>query len=102
MSWTLRLMAEALADTGVPVLLSVAPLRSYEEADYLAHEVPEVSIPADALRAMERAGRRAARETGLDLSVGLLREGRPLVNGVLLTAAQDDAAALRPLLAAVS
>ncbi len=99
---TLRLMVEALADTGVPVLLSIAPLRSYEEADYLAHEVPEVSIPADALRALERAGRRAARETGLDLSVRLLREGRPLVGGVLLTAAQDDAAALRPLLAAVN
>jgi methionine synthase / methylenetetrahydrofolate reductase(NADPH) len=99
---TLRLMVEALADTGVPVLLSVAPLRSYEEADYLAHEVPEVSIPPAALRAMERAGRRAARQTGLDLSVRLLREGRPLVNGVLLTTAQADAAALRPLLAAVS
>jgi methionine synthase I (cobalamin-dependent)/5,10-methylenetetrahydrofolate reductase len=99
---TLRLMVEALADTRVPVLLSVSPLRSFEEADYLAHEVPEVSIPAGTLRAMERAGRRAARETGLDLSLGLLREGRPLVNGVVLTAARGDAAALAPLLAAVS
>ncbi len=99
---TLRLMVEALADTRVPVLLSVSPLRSFEEADYLAHEVPEVSIPAGTLRAMERAGRRAARETGLDLSLGLLRESRPLVNGVVLTAARGDAAALGPLLAAVS
>jgi methionine synthase I (cobalamin-dependent)/5,10-methylenetetrahydrofolate reductase len=99
---TLRLMVEALADTRVPILLSVSPLRSFEEADYLAHEVPEVSIPAGTLRAMERAGRRAARETGLDLSLGLLREGRPLVNGVVLTAARGDAAALAPLLAAVS
>jgi len=99
---TLRLMVEALADTRVPVLLSVSPLRSFEEADYLAHEVPEVNIPAGTLRAMERAGRRAARETGLDLSLGLLREGRPLVNGVVLTAARGDAAALGPLLAAVS
>jgi homocysteine S-methyltransferase len=99
---TLRLMVEALADTRVPVLLSVSPLRSFEEADYLAHEVPEVSIPAGTLRAMERAGRRAARETGLDLSLGLLRESRPLINGVVLTAARGDAAALGPLLAAVS
>jgi methionine synthase I (cobalamin-dependent)/5,10-methylenetetrahydrofolate reductase len=99
---TLRLMVEALADTRVPVLLSVSPLRSFEEADYLAHEVPEVNIPPGTLRAMERAGRRAARETGLDLAVGLLREGRPLVNGVVLTAARGDAAALGPLLAAVS
>jgi methionine synthase I (cobalamin-dependent)/5,10-methylenetetrahydrofolate reductase len=99
---TLRLMVEALADTRVPVLLSVSPLRSFEEADYLAHEVPEVNVPAGTLRAMERAGRRAARETGLDLAVGLLREGRQLVNGVVLTAARGDAAALGPLLAAVS
>jgi methionine synthase I (cobalamin-dependent)/5,10-methylenetetrahydrofolate reductase len=96
---TLRTMAEALADTGAPVLLSVAPLRSFEEADYLAHEVPDVTIPAETLRAMECAGRGAARETGLRLAAGLLREGRPLVNGVVLTAPQDNAAALGPLLA---
>jgi homocysteine S-methyltransferase len=86
----------------VPVLLSVSPLRSFEEADYLAHEVPEVSIPASTLRAMERAGPRAARETGLDLSAGLLAAGRPLVDGVLLSTAQDDAATLGTLLATVS
>ncbi|HUY49355.1 MAG TPA: bifunctional homocysteine S-methyltransferase/methylenetetrahydrofolate reductase [Streptosporangiaceae bacterium] len=99
---TLRHMVEALTDTRVPVLLSVSPLRSFEEADYLAHEVPEVNIPASTLRAMEHAGRRAARETGLDLCAGLLREGRPLVSGVLLTAAEDDVAAVGPLLATMS
>jgi homocysteine S-methyltransferase len=95
----LRDMVGALADTRVPVLLSVAPLRSFEEADYLAHEVPEVTIPAGTLRAMERAGGGAARETGLGLAVSLLREGRPLVDGVVLTAVQDNAAALGPVLA---
>jgi hypothetical protein len=95
-------MVEALADSRVPVLLSVSPLRSFEEADYLAHEVPEVTIPAGTLRALDRAGRRAARETGLRLSEGLLREGRPLVDGVLLTAGHGDAAALAPLLATVT
>jgi methionine synthase / methylenetetrahydrofolate reductase (NADH) len=98
---SLRLLAGALADTHVPILASVSPLRSFEEADYLAHEVPDVNIPAATLRAMERAGRRAARETGLDLAVCLLREGRPLVGGVVLAAAGGDAAALAPLLAAV-
>ena len=95
----LRLMAEALADTGVPVLLSVSPLRSFEEAEYLAHEVPEVDISATTLRAMEQAGQRAARETGLELARCLLREGRPLVGGVLLTMARGDAAVPGPLLA---
>ncbi|MGH3068345.1 MAG: bifunctional homocysteine S-methyltransferase/methylenetetrahydrofolate reductase [Streptosporangiaceae bacterium] len=95
----LRLMAEALADTGVPVLLSVSPLRSFEEAEYLAHEVPDVDISAATLRAMEQAGQWSARETGLELARCLLREGRPLVGGVLLTMAHDDAAVLGPLLA---
>jgi homocysteine S-methyltransferase len=95
----LRLMAEALEDTGVPVLLSVSPLRSFEEAEYLAHEVPEVDISATTLRVMEQAGQRAARETGLELARCLLCEARPLVGGVLLTMAHDDAAVLGPLLA---
>src|SRR5438552_696184 len=53
---SLRRMATALAGTGLPVLASIAPLRTFEDADYLAHEVPEVNMPAAALRAMERAG----------------------------------------------
>jgi hypothetical protein len=48
---------------------------------------------------MEQAGQRAARQTGLDLARCLLREGRPLVGGVLLVLARDDTAGLGPLLA---
>jgi methionine synthase I (cobalamin-dependent)/5,10-methylenetetrahydrofolate reductase len=90
----------ALEGQDVPVLLSVSPLRSFEEADYLAHEVPGVTIPPDALRAMERAGRGAARAVGIDLAADLLRDARKLVGGVILTAAEDDLAVLAPLLAA--
>ena len=36
----------ALEGTQVPLLLSVTPLRSFEEADYLANEVPGVIDPA--------------------------------------------------------
>ncbi len=95
----LRAMAESLAGTGVRLMMSVAPLGSFEEADYLAHEVPDVHIPADVLDAMQRAGR-SARETGLQLAAGLLRAARPLVSGVLLAGAGPDVATLRPLLAA--
>ncbi len=86
---------------GVPLLLSVTPLRSFEEADYLANEVPGVCIPADTLRAMERAGRGAARAVGIDLAADLLREARKLVSGVIVTAAEDDLTGMAPLLAAV-
>jgi len=92
----------ALEGTKVPLLLSVTPLRSFEEADYLANEVPGVIIPPDTLRAMEQAGRGAARGVGIDLAACLLHEARKLVSGVVVTAADDDPAGLAPLLAAAS
>jgi methionine synthase / methylenetetrahydrofolate reductase(NADPH) len=97
---SLRRMVAALAAEPVPLLLSVAPLRSFEEADYLANEVPGVVVPPDTLRAMQRAGRGAARAVGIDLAAGLLRQARTLVSGVVVTAAEDDLTGLGPLLAA--
>jgi homocysteine S-methyltransferase len=90
----------ALEGTQVPLLLSVTPLRSFEEADYLANEVPGVMIPPDTLRAMERADHGAARATGIELAVALVRQARKLVSGVIVTVAADDPAVLAPLLSA--
>jgi methionine synthase I (cobalamin-dependent)/5,10-methylenetetrahydrofolate reductase len=95
---SLRRMADALAAEDIPLLLSVTPLRSFAEADYLANEVPGVSIPPEVLRIMERAGRGAARAAGVDLAAALVREARDLVRGVIVTAAEDDPAGLAPLL----
>jgi methionine synthase I (cobalamin-dependent)/5,10-methylenetetrahydrofolate reductase len=89
----------ALEGTQVPLLLSVTPLRSFADADYLANEVPGVTIPPDTLRAMERAPHEAARATGIELAACLLHEARKLVSGVIVTAADDDPAGLAPLLA---
>ena len=97
----LNRLVEALDGTGVPLLLSVAPLTSFEEADYLAHEVPGVSIPGSTLDAMERAGRSGGRAVGLELAANLLTKARPLVGGVILTAPGDDPAALAPLIEAI-
>jgi homocysteine S-methyltransferase len=97
----LNRLVEALEGTGVPLLLSVAPLTSFEEADYLAHEVPGVSIPGSILDAMERAGRSGGRAVGLELAANLLTKARPLVGGVILTAPGDDPAALAPLIEAI-
>jgi methionine synthase / methylenetetrahydrofolate reductase(NADPH) len=98
---SLRRLVEALDGTGVPLLLSVTPIRSFEEADYLAHEVPGVTIPAATLEALEKAGRGAARAVGLELAASLLEQARPLVSGVLLAAPDDDVAALVPLIDAL-
>ena len=94
-------LVEALDGTGVPLLLSVTPLASFEDADYLAHEVPGVTIPSATLDVMERAGRSGGRAAGLDLAASLLAKARPLVSGVILTAPGDDPAALAPLLDAL-
>jgi homocysteine S-methyltransferase len=94
-------LVEALDGTGVPLLLSVAPLASFEDADYLAHEVPGVTIPSATLDVMERAGRSGGRAAGLDLAASLLAKARPLVGGVILTAPGDDPAALAPLIDAL-
>jgi methionine synthase / methylenetetrahydrofolate reductase (NADH) len=95
-----RLASALEGEPAPPLLLSVSPLRSFEEADYLANEVPGVTIPPDTLRAMERAAPGAARTTGIELAVTLVRQARKLVSGVIVTAAADDQAVLTPLLAA--
>ena len=104
---SLRHMTAALGADGakgarVPVLACITPLRSFEEADYLAHEVPDVNMPAATLRAMECAGQAAAKATGLRLAADLLAEARPLVGGVVLTMHEGDVAALGPLLAVLA
>jgi homocysteine S-methyltransferase len=95
----LRLMMAALSEEDIPVLLSIVPLRSFEEADYLSHEVPDISIPQQTLTAMERAGPRAA-QTGIELAADLFTEARPLVQGVVLTFPGWDPAALDHLVGA--
>jgi methionine synthase / methylenetetrahydrofolate reductase(NADPH) len=95
-----RLVA-AMDGTGVPLLLSVNPLRSFEEADYLAHEVPGVTVPAATLDALDKAGRGAERAVGLDLTARLLARARSLVSGVFLAVPDDDASAVAQLLAAL-
>ena len=95
-------VVSALEAEDTPLLLSVTPLRSFEEADYLAHEVPGVTIPPDALRVMERASRGAARAVGVELAADLLRDARQLVSGVIVTAAEEDLTVLAPLLSVVA
>jgi methionine synthase / methylenetetrahydrofolate reductase (NADH) len=96
----LRQVLAAIAGTDVPVLVSVVPLRSFEQADYLSHEVPDVRIPAAALSALEQAGPHAGR-TGVEMAAALLAEAGPLVQGAVLGLPADDPAATDLLLAAL-
>ena len=93
-----RIAAEL--DPGVPVLLALAPLRGFDEAEYLAHEVPGVTISDATLRALERAGADAA-AVGLDLAARLAAEAATLAQGVVLRC-DGDLAAMDRLCAALS
>jgi methionine synthase / methylenetetrahydrofolate reductase(NADPH) len=96
----LRQVLAAIAETDVPVLISVVPLRSFEQADYLSHEVPDVRIPPAALRALEQAGPNAGR-TGVEMAAALLAEAGPLVQGAVLGLPADDPASVDLLLSAL-
>jgi homocysteine S-methyltransferase len=98
---SLRRMLDALEDLRVPVLLASTPLRSFSEAEYLRHEVPDSAMPDSVLEAMRAAGDHEA-ETGLELAETLLREGRDLVDGVLLSLPDNSVAILDRLLRAIA
>ena len=93
-----RMAGDLAAD--VPVLLALDPLRGFDEAEFLAHEVPGVTIPEPTLRALERAGRGAA-AVGLDLAAGLAAQAAGLAHGVVL-GYHGDLAAMERLCAAAA
>ncbi|HET6499735.1 MAG TPA: bifunctional homocysteine S-methyltransferase/methylenetetrahydrofolate reductase [Amycolatopsis sp.] len=76
-------MLAELSDEDIPVLMAVSPLTGFAEAEYLAHEVPDVRIPRETLTVLEAAGE-GGREAGLELAKELLARARPLVQGVVL------------------
>jgi methionine synthase I (cobalamin-dependent)/5,10-methylenetetrahydrofolate reductase len=96
----LRALVARLAPLDVPMLLTISPLRSFAEADYLANEVPDVSVDAVTLRALEEAGPGRAPAAGLERAVEVAREVRDLASGFVL-ACGHDTTALADLIAAM-
>lgn len=95
-SW--RRLRDALGGP-VTVLVSVRPLRSFAEADYLAHEVPDTVVPAEALALLERAGTGAG-EVGVELAAELVEGLRAAADGVVLLLPERPAGAARLISAA--
>ena len=78
---------------GVPLLAGLWPLSSLREAEYLANEVPGVTVPERVLRRMaeaEQEGEEAARETGLRILDEVLEEIYPAVQGIHVTSSWRD------------
>lgn len=69
----------------VPVLIGILPLQSFRHASFLHHEVPGITLSADALQRMREAGQRG-RQEGVAMAQQLLLAlmDAPYVQGVYL------------------
>ncbi|WP_432839820.1 bifunctional homocysteine S-methyltransferase/methylenetetrahydrofolate reductase [Dactylosporangium sp. CA-092794] len=83
-----------------PVLATIAPLPGFDQADFLAHEVPDVIIPAATLAALQRAGV-GATAAGVEFAAELAAEVAPLVAGVVLAPVAEIVPSVRTLLDAL-
>lgn len=94
----LQRLLDAIGDDRPPVLAAIRPLTGFEEAEFLAHEVPDVHIPDAVLARLERAGAAGA-AAGLELAAELAAAVEPLVSGLVIAPAQDPVATVRHVLA---
>ncbi len=86
-----RLMDAAQVPAELPVLLGVMPLRDFNHAEYLEHEVPGVSLPEHMLERMWKAHEDApaiGREIARELIDQARKGGR--VSGVVISSVNSD------------
>src|SRR4051812_7467143 len=75
----------------IPIIAAISPLESLRHAEFLANELPGVSVPAaivDRMRRAEDAGRATAE--GLAIAREIAAEIRPLVQGIQISPAGDS------------
>jgi homocysteine S-methyltransferase len=94
-----RLIAAANVPDELPVLLGVMPLRDFNHAEYLQHEVPGVLLPEATIERMWRARENAAEE-GRAIARELIGQARASkrIRGVVLTSAVNEVDELTSLL----
>ena len=86
----------------IPVLAGIMPLESVRHAEFMANEVPGVSVPEvvlDRMRCAEEAGR--AREEGLTIARELVHELADRVQGLQITVASGAVDAALQVLEAI-
>jgi homocysteine S-methyltransferase len=96
-------LLDAIGSPSVPVLLGLMPLQDLRHAEYLQHEVPEMSVPEPLLERMWQAGERA-RVVGLDIAreLALRARERGRMHGLVLASATGSAIEMVGLLKAIS
>ena len=74
---------EDLREAGIPVILSIMPLVSGRNAEYIHYEVPGISIPRNYLGRMEGSEGSAGEREGIRIAREIIHELRPLCSGIL-------------------
>jgi len=94
-----RLVEAAQVPDDLPVLLGVMPLRDFNHAEYLQHEVPGIVLPEETLERMWRAREDAAAE-GRAIARELIEQARAStrVRGVVLTSSVNEIGELTNLM----
>jgi len=75
---------EKIQSLGVPIMVSIMPLISYKNAEYLHYEVPGITVPEEILKRMEGKSKREGELEGAKISKELIKELKGLVNGFLI------------------
>ena len=73
----------------IPIVAGIWPLVSLRNAEFLANEVPGVSVPPDVIERMRRVqelGKEAAVAEGVAIAREMLQRVRPMVQGVQVSA----------------
>jgi len=90
-------------DIRIPMLAGIVPLDSLRHAEFMANEVPGVSVPAavvERMRRAEEAGKGQAE--GLAIAREIAAELRPLVQGIQISTATGAAEVALQVIEAVS
>jgi methionine synthase / methylenetetrahydrofolate reductase(NADPH) len=96
-------LIDAVDAPNVPVLLGVMALQNLRHAEYLQHEVPEMSVPESVLERMWQAGERGPL-VGIQIACELAAEARAdgRVQGLVLATASGSTDELVTLLQSLS
>jgi len=91
---------DRISEYDIPVLAGIWPLQSKRNAEFLNHEVPGVTVPADTMKRMRAAGsKEAEREVGLEVAMEILQQVHTHVQGIQISAPFNRAEPARRLLA---
>jgi len=80
---------QRVGDSHIPVIAGIWPLVSVRNAEFLANEVPGVSVPEDVIARMRRANDKSKEHAvaeGIAIAREMLDRIRPLVQGVQVSA----------------